>query len=142
MPGLAPAPCLPHLEAMTRLPALALAAITVAAPASAQDEDAGSLFQRGFDMMLRNFMQEGGPQVDDLSAALDRMAPVLQHLAVMVDDLRNYHPPKRLENGDIVIRRRDDAPPPPPLGEGLDGLTEDPPARPFPIDPGAPQIPL
>ena len=127
---------------MIRLPALAFAAIMAAAPASAQDEDAGSLFQRGFDMMLRNFMQDGGPQIDDLATALDRMAPVLQDLAVMVDDLRNYHPPKRLENGDIVIRRRDDAPPPPPLGEGFDGLTEDPPARPFLIDPDAPQIPL
>ena len=126
---------------MTRLPALALAAIMAAAPASAQDEDADSLFQRGFDMMLRNLIDDAAPQIDDLSSALDRMAPVLQDLAVLVDDLRNYHAPTRLENGDIVIRRRDDAPPPPPLGDSFDGLTE-PPDPQFPIDPGAPQIEL
>ncbi len=139
--GVAPKVQAPHLFPMTRLPALALAAIMAAAPASAQDEDAGSLFRRGFDMMLRNFMDDAAPQMGDLSAALDRMAPVLQDLAVLVDDLRNYHPPTRLENGDIVIRRRDDAPPPPPLGDSFDGLT-DPPKPQFPIDPDAPQIEL
>lgn len=50
------------------------------------------------------------------------MAPVLEDLSVLVDDLENYQMPQRLENGDIIIRRRPGAPPPPPLGDSLQDM--------------------
>lgn len=126
---------------MTRIPVLAFATLIWATPLAAQTEENPGLIQRGFDMFFRNLMQDAAPQMQDLSAALDRMAPVLQDLAVLVDDLENYHPPKRLENGDIIIRRRDDAPPAPPIGDSLRGLTQ-PPTDDIPIDRDAPQIEL
>ncbi|MFN3274876.1 MAG: hypothetical protein ACK41U_09405 [Paracoccus sp. (in: a-proteobacteria)] len=117
---------------------LALAALTVAAlslPASAQPappqpaegtEEGLGLIERGIGMLFRNLMSEAAPQLDlmtrDLSGALQQLAPALQDLAVLVDDIRHYHPPERLENGDVLIRRRAEAPPPPPIGDGLRGL--------------------
>jgi hypothetical protein len=125
---------------MTRIPALTLALFMTAWPASAQTDDGPGIFQRGFDMIFRNLTQDAGPQLRDLSGALDQMAPVLRDLAVLVDDLENYHPPQRLPNGDVIIRRRENAPPPPPIGDSLRGLTQDPPAD--LIDPDAPQTEL
>lgn len=131
---------------------LALAALLAAAtslPASAQPanetetEEGLGLIERGIGMLFRNLMSEAGPQLDlmtrDLSGALNQLAPALQDLAVLVDDIRNYHPPERLENGDVLIRRRAEAPPAPPIGEGLRGLTT--PDRPAPDPSPAPASP-
>ena len=86
--------------------------------------------------------------------ALSRMAPVLKDLAVLVDDLGNYETPRRLENGDIVIRRKPGAPSPPPIGENLrdfpdpdaPGADQSPDQSPdgpsVPRDPDAPEIEL
>jgi len=130
--------------------ALALTLSLSAAPAAAQEGDAAdeglNLIQRGFSMIFRQFWDDAGPQVDDmardLSGSVSRLAPALQDLAVLVDDFRNYQPPERLENGDIVIRRREGAPPPPPVGDGLRGLTTPDPSPVLPVDPDAPEIAL
>ena len=58
----------------------------------------------------------------DLGATAQALAPVLEDLARLMDDARNYHRPERLENGDILIRRRAGAPPPPPVGPALRDL--------------------
>lgn len=126
---------------MKHMTALALAGVLAASPVAAEPEGDGGLIQRGFQGFFRNLMQDAAPQLDDLSGALEQMAPVLKDLAVLVDDLENYHPPQRQKNGDIIIRRRAEAPPAPPIGDSLRDLT-DPPDDAIPIDPDAPQIEL
>lgn len=54
---------------------------------------------------------------DELANSMDEFAPALGEISGMIDDIRNYERPERLENGDILIRRRADAPPPPPMEE-------------------------
>lgn len=121
---------------------LLLAVTLGASPALAQDEP--GFFERGITGFMQQFFEDAGPEggtiARDLATALDRMGPVLRDMAALVDDIRNYHPPERLENGDILIRRREGAPPPPPVGED-NPLPEGPP-EPRLIDPEAPQISL
>lgn len=132
-----------------RILPIVLLAVLAAGPAPAQTVDEAdeglSLIERGIGMIFRRFWQDAAPEVEgltrDLSGAMTRLAPALQDLGILVDDIRNYEAPERLENGDIVIRRRTGAPPPPPIGDGLRGLTE-PAPEPVPIDPDAPQISL
>lgn len=134
------------LRALTLAALLALPLAGQPAAAFSETEEGLGLVERGLGMIFRNLMREAAPQLDllgrDLSGALEHLAPALKDMAAMVDDIGNYHPPERLENGDIVIRRRADAPPPPAIGEGLRGLIapelspEPDPAPP----PGTPQI--
>ncbi len=106
-----------------------------------------SLVERGIGIIAENLWSELGPDLnrlgENMGGALADLAPVLQDLAVLVDDLGNYEAPERLENGDVLIRRKAGAPPPPPIGE-LQGVPGDPaPALPdVPIDPDQPEIPL
>lgn len=113
------------------------------------DEDGFDMIGRSIGSLMENFMRDVAPDLnrlqDDMSGALGQMAPVLKDLAVLVDDLRNYTAPERLENGDIIIRRRADAPPPPPLGNSLRdfGAPEDEdPAPEVTPNPYAPEIEL
>jgi hypothetical protein len=122
---------------------IVLALVLAAAPAVAQDvpgEDPG-MFDNGISGFMERFLGEDSPDgndlVDGLAGALDRMGPALRDLAVLVDDIRNYEAPERLENGDIVIRRSPDAPPPPPLDDVAPPEGDTP-----PVDPDAPQIAL
>ncbi|RNF33164.1 hypothetical protein A7A09_018525 [Paracoccus methylarcula] len=114
----------------------------------APGEDGADLIGRGVGILMENFMRDLGPGLDqlgqDMSGALNNLSPVLKDLGVLIDDLRNYEAPERLENGDIVIRRRADAPPPPPIGEYLRNFTmpEDQPESVVPRDPDAPEIDL
>ncbi|MCF3974564.1 hypothetical protein [Paracoccus salsus] len=114
----------------------------------AQTDDGLSLIERGMGMIFRNLLEDVGPDLNslgqNLSGALSRMAPVLQDLSVLVDDLGNYQPPERLENGDIVIRRKPGAPPPPPIGDSLRDFSEpgDPAEPGIPRDPYSPEIEL
>lgn len=141
-----------------RIPTLALlAALALPLPLAAQEpsapapeaEDGLSLIERGMGLLFRQFREEAAPQLDllsrDMAGALERMAPALQELAALVDDIRNYEPPERLANGDILIRRRAEAPPPPPIGEGLQRLLPEAgpalPGRPAPLrDPSQPEL--
>lgn len=129
---------------MRRFLILAFLAAPLPATAQSETQDGFGLIERGLGIIADNLWTEFGPQLDQLGQgmgnALTDLAPVLQDLAVLVDDLGNYQAPERLENGDILIRRRADAPPPPPLGESP-GEPRDP-APAVPIDPDQPQIPL
>ncbi|WP_199260428.1 hypothetical protein [Paracoccus binzhouensis] len=77
----------------------------------------------GLENFMRNLLNEAEPHLDrlgrDLGDTLGSVAPVLQDIGKLMDDVRNYQAPERLENGDILIRRRADAPPPPPVGDAL-----------------------
>ena len=37
---------------------------------------------------------------------IEELGPVLRDLAAMMGDIRNYHAPEMLPNGDIIIRRK------------------------------------
>lgn len=129
---------------MRRILILGLLAAPIPLAAQPNAEDGFGLVERGLGIIADNLWTEFGPQLDQLGQgmgkALTDLGPVLNDLAVLVDDLGNYQTPERLENGDILIRRRADAPPPPPLGESL--REPDDPAPAIPIDPDQPEIPL
>lgn len=138
----------PHIPAFGLAALLALAPLPLAA--QDQPEDEPSLIERGLMLLMDNMFSAIGPELDQvgegMSGIVSRLGPALQDLAVLVDDIRNYETPERLENGDIVIRRSPDAPPPPPIGENLRDLARPQPdgdARPAPpTDPTRPEIEL
>ncbi len=132
------------LVALLMLPTHAVAQPLPADPPATEDE-ATDLIGRGLGMMLDHLMNEMGPDLDalgdDMSGALSQLAPMLDDLSVLVDDLANYQAPERLENGDVIIRRKPGAPLPPPLGDNLRPFAEPDgtaPAR----DPSQPEISL
>ena len=108
--------------------------------AQQQAEDGTSWAEQGLMLLMDNLFDSVGPEMDQvgegMSGIVARLAPALQDLAVLVDDIRNYQAPERLENGDILIRRNPDAPPPPPIGQNLRDLTRPPSdADPAPLPP-------
>ena len=94
-----------------------LALILSLTPAVAQDtvppDDGFSLMEEGAKLLFRGLMTEMEPALDEmgrvlgeLEPALRELEPAMRELFAMIDDLRNYHPPVKLENGDILIRRK------------------------------------
>ena len=71
--------------------------VLVAAPALAQDDSA--TVDEGFSLL-----REGARIL--MESMLKEMEPALRELGGMIGDLRNYHPPEKLPNGDIIIRRK------------------------------------
>lgn len=81
------------------------------APATAQDAspdlDQGfSLIEEGAKLLFRGLMSEMEPALDDLGTALEDLEPGFRSLLSLMGDVRNYHAPEMLENGDILIRRK------------------------------------
>lgn len=78
------------------------------APApSAEDLEQGlSLMEQGAQMLLRHMMGKVEPSLQEMTEALKQAQPQLLKLLAMVDDIRNFHAPEVLENGDILIRRK------------------------------------
>ncbi|SNT72616.1 hypothetical protein [Paracoccus seriniphilus] len=138
-----------HPDRMMKRQILAtLLILSTTLPVLGQDmpDDRNDPIGRALEGFMRNFIEDISPDLnrlgEDMSGGLSRMAPVLEDLSVLVDDLENYQMPQRLENGDIIIRRRPGAPPPPPLGDSLQDMV--PPEAPptVPINPDAPEIAL
>lgn len=105
-----------------------IAALTLAHPAAAQEEDDGlSLMEEGAKLFFRGLMDEMEPALRELEGMADQiepqlrdfvreMGPALRDLFDEVEDWSAYHPPEVLPNGDIIIRRKTpqemlDAPP-------------------------------
>jgi len=96
--------------------ALTLAATPLAAqetPAPEATDDGYSLMEEGAKLFLRGLMSEAEPALDEMAKALEEIGPRLEELKPqileligMIDDVANYHPPEKLENGDILIRRK------------------------------------
>lgn len=80
-------------------------------------------FAGGLENFMQNMLNEAAPHLDKLSRDLgdigNSLRPVLGDIGKLMDDVKNYQAPERLENGDVLIRRRADAPPPPPVGDSL-----------------------
>jgi hypothetical protein len=112
--------------ALAPLPALA----QDSAPAEPEAAEEGpSLMERGLALFFEGFQQEMEPELEEMSRALEQfgpaVAPALERLMAMVDDMTNYELPEMMENGDIIIRRKPDAPPVEPPAEGsTDGEVE------------------
>jgi hypothetical protein len=92
-------------------PAFAL----LAAPALAQDtsesvDEGFSLLREGARILMESMLKEMEPALrdmqEDFGTALKEMEPQLRALGDMIGDLRNYHAPEKLPNGDIIIRRK------------------------------------
>ena len=108
---------------MTRLPILLALALVLSQPALAQDgtapadpapesgmEEGLGLVERGTRMILRGLMAEVEPRLkemgEDLESALAEMEPAMRELGRKIGDIRKYHPPEMLPNGDIILRRK------------------------------------
>lgn len=66
------------------------------------EPDPGTDIPRQLGDMWQEFMDQVAPSVEQTLDMLEGLGTI--------DDLRNYHPPERLPNGDIILRRREDAP--------------------------------
>ena len=97
---------------VTATPALA----QEVAPAPVPEDDGFSLVEEGAKMVLRGLMTEMQPALDEMGKALnevgpkleglsEEIAPKIQQLIAMIDDVANYDAPVMLPNGDILIRR-------------------------------------
>ena len=97
--------------------ALTFGALTLGAlPALAQEEAAEpetSLWDWGMSFLGENVPEDLAP-LGDMKALIDQLgpaiAPTMEKLMALVDDMTNYEMPVMLDNGDILIRRKPDAP--------------------------------
>ena len=99
---------------------MALALLILATPVQAEDpvpappvEEGWSLMERGAKLLLEGLMTEMEPALDEMGRALSEieptlreMQPRLRELITMLGDLRYYHAPEKLPNGDIILRRK------------------------------------
>ncbi|MCU9847052.1 AAA+ family ATPase [Defluviimonas sp. WL0024] len=83
------------------------------APGEKSAEEGLSLLEEGARIILRSMIGDVEPALKDLHAemgrALAEMEPAFRDLAAMIGDMRNYHAPEMLPNGDIIIRRKSPA---------------------------------
>jgi hypothetical protein len=102
--------CLTPLQAQDSAPAPEATAPEATAPQDAPpkgDLDQGTdLIEEGAKLLLRGLLSEVEPALKDMEQALGEMEPALRDLMEMLGDIRNYDPPVRLPNGDILIRRK------------------------------------
>lgn len=100
---------------MTRLVTLGLiAALTLpqtVVPATAQEtspqaEEGWSLLREGTRLLFESFRSEMEPALQDMADAIAGAEPMLRDLLGMMGEVRNYHAPEILPNGDILIRRK------------------------------------
>ena len=106
-----------------------LALLILSAPVQAETpappaDEGWSLMERGARMLLDGLATEMGPALDEMGRALSEiepalrdMQPALRDLITLLGDIRYYHAPEKLPNGDIIIRRKT------PTELQLEGLT-------------------
>ncbi len=77
------------------------------------EEEGWSLMERGVKLLFEGLVTEMEPALEgmgdalaEIEPALRDLQPMLRDLVEMAGDLRNYHAPERLPNGDILIRRK------------------------------------
>lgn len=95
--------------------------VGLAGPAAAEDEDTSPLLPDSQE--LRELGRLAERWMQDFAA---EVAPMVERLQALIDDLDSYEAPEMLPNGDIIIRRRNDAPPlanPPGAAEDEGGIS-------------------
>ncbi|MFK7763050.1 MAG: hypothetical protein AB8B62_07295 [Roseobacter sp.] len=75
-------------------------------PLFAQDDDAGSFWERSTQQFLENLFQDMEPAWQDMQDFLEQMGPAMMGLMDEVKDWSMYETPEILENGDIIMRRK------------------------------------
>lgn len=95
--------------------------------------------QDTLDGFMQGLLDRARPSLErlgrDLGGLAQDVGPVLGEIGDLMDDVKNYQAPERLENGDILIRRRAEAPPPPPIGPNLRDMMRPAPEAPAPDKP-------
>lgn len=112
------------MKSFVTIPVVVLAGWLAAGPVLAQEaetppegdlEEGMSLLEKGMAMVLRGVLDEMEPALGEMQRGIEEagrdLAPAVDKLISLLDDIRNYDAPERLPNGDIIIRRRPDAPP-------------------------------
>ena len=100
-------------------------ALPVTAQEAAPEEDGPGLMERGLSLFFDGLRQEMDPALGEMARLLEQfgpaVAPALERLMALVDDMTNYEMPVMLDNGDILIRRKPDAPQvEPPADQGVE----------------------
>ena len=93
---------------------LGLTPVYAEEPAPVPPTDEGwSLMERGARLLMQGLMTEMQPALDEMGKALSgiepalrEMQPALRDLISLLGDIRYYHAPEKLPNGDIIIRRK------------------------------------
>jgi hypothetical protein len=91
--------------------------VTMALPASAEDEGNKSLMEQGAELFFEGLRQEMEPALDELLGLAEQfgpamqsfiaeMGPALAELADEIEDWSAYEAPEILPNGDIIIRKK------------------------------------
>ncbi len=93
---------------------LCLSVTPAAAEAPGASVDEGmSLLEQGARIIMRSLLDDMEPVMKDLKdgmgEAMAEMGPALRALLAKIDDIRNFHPPEVLPNGDIILRRKSPA---------------------------------
>lgn len=77
------------------------------------ESDGWSLMERGARMLFEGLMTEMDPALDEMGRALSEIEPALRELqpalrdlVTLLGDIRHYHAPEKLPNGDIILRRK------------------------------------
>ena len=131
---LIPAPAVSRVFAPILVASLVFATVPlVPAPAFAQEAQAEqefSLWDWGMSWFGGTLPQDLAPALGDLQALADKfgpaVAPALEKLTSLADDMTNYELPEMLENGDILIRRKPEAPTVAPPADAADGAASEP----------------
>ncbi|CUH45801.1 hypothetical protein [Ruegeria atlantica] len=91
--------------------------VTMALPASAEEEGNKSLMEQGAELFFEGLRQEMEPALDELLGLAEQfgpamqsfiaeMGPALAELADEIEDWSAYETPEILPNGDIIIRKK------------------------------------
>lgn len=92
------------------IPLICAFALPVAAQDAPPADDGPSLFEQGTRLILRGLAEDLAPQMRELQQDLDKALadwePALRQLMDLIGDIRSYHPPEMLPNGDILLRKK------------------------------------
>ncbi|MAM62650.1 AAA+ family ATPase [Maritimibacter sp. UBA3975] len=87
---------------MTRILPLTIAALLLAAPVAAQEDESNPQLREGAEMMSEAFRL----LLDGLSKEVEPLTEAWRDMLKDLEELPEYEKPEMLPNGDIIIRRK------------------------------------